>query len=220
MRVGFEWDGEKLKSITPAFEKPENNTGEKKISFAYDDKSGQVWSVAYDNEAKPPATSDPDEMLKQSSLVLQNSVWVDPIAVQKLTGSNITLGVAGNSWFLPFVWDRIHYFKFTYDENGRVTTARELADRSGAPLNTMLEFRWDGPQLISITGYQMAGDKRGGKIYERSMNYQSGRLADEAIEVPGKSSKIIYTYQGGKLVSAKCDKDLTLDGRNRNVFFR
>ena len=220
LKVTFEWDGDKLRSITPVFDKSEHVSEEKKISFAYEDKVPQVVAVAYENDAKAPAGGDPDEALKKASLVLLNSPYADPLAVAKLTGQNITLAVAGNRFFLPFVWDKIHYFRLAYDTGGRVSTAREISGPRGALGDTLLEFHWDGLQLQSIEAYQISGEKRGAKFYERTMEYQSGRLMGETIESGGKSSRIKYTYNGGKLVSANCDKDMTLDGRSRQVMFR
>jgi hypothetical protein len=219
LKVTFEWEGDKLRSITPAFEKSDV-TGERKILFTYEDKVPQVAAVTYDGDAKPSTGVDADEALKRASLVLFNSPYADPVAVAKLTGKNIALAVAGNKFFLPFVWDKIHYFQITYDGAGRVSTAREIASPRGAPGDTLLEFHWDGLQLQSIEAFQVSGERRGAKFYERTMEYQDGRLVGETIGNGGKSSKIKYTYNGGKLVSANCEKDLTLDGRARQVTFR
>jgi len=35
----------------------------------------------------------------------------------------------------------------------------------------------------------------------------------------GKSSKISYKYNGGRLAEADCDSDFSLDGRSRHVAF-
>ena len=220
LKIAFEWEGDKLKAITPSFEKNERISAEKRITFAYDEQVPQVAAIGVEGEARIAATADADEALKRSALVVLNNPHVDPVAVQKLTGQNVTLGIAGNRFFLPFVWDAVHYFKLTYDDYGRLATAREVPDPRGAPGDTLLEFHWDGTQLLSIAGYSMQGDRRGGKIYERSMTYRGGQLVEETIQSQGKSSKIVYKYTGNKLISAKCDKDMTLDSRERTVLFR
>ncbi len=220
LKVTFEWEGDKLRSITPAFDKSEHATDERKISFAYENKVPQVTVASDDGEAKPSTGTDADEALKRASLVLLNSPYADPVAVARLTGKNIALAIAGNKFFLPFVWDKIHYFQIAYDGAGRVSTAREIAGPRGAPGDTLLEFHWEGLQLQSIEGYQLSGERRGPKFYQRTMEYQDGQLVGETVESAGKSSKIKYTYNGGKLVSANCEKDLTLDGRSRQVTFR
>ncbi len=215
MRVTFEWNGDKLQAIVPTFEKAERSTGERKISFAYGPNFPQVASVAFDDAARAPATTDPDAFVKQSSLVLQNNPYIDPVAIQQFTGKNIAVGIAGNRFFEPFVWDKIHYFQLTYDEQGRISQAREMASPQSAPGDSMLEFEWDGQQLDSITGYQGKS-----KVYERSMTYQDSRLVGEEIQAQGKSSRIKYVYNGGRLISATCDKDPSLDDRSRQIFFR
>ena len=221
LKVAFEWDGARLKSITPVFEKNEHPSGERKISFAYDDKAPQVASVAYENGARAPAAANPDDRFKSFSLVILNNPYDDPVAIQKLTGKNITMGVSGNRFFHPFVWDKIHFFRFTYDENGRVSQAREILDTSsGAPGDQWLEFDWNGLQLAAVRGYQGADEKHRVKNYERTLQYQDGRLVAEDIQSQGKPAHIKYTYNGNRLVSANCDKDLSLDDRSRLVTFR
>ena len=216
LKVAFDWDGDRLRSITPTFEKNDHMTGERKISFAYDDKVPQVFSAGFDESAqKPPAGIDIDEMVRRSSLVLINNPYLDPAALERLTGKSITLGMAGNRFFQPFVWDKIHYFRLTYDNYGRVSRAREIADPKAAPGDSYLEFDWDGQQLTAVRGYQGKS-----KIYERTMQYQDGKLVGEEVQGQGKTAHIKYVYNGGRLASAACDKDLSLDDRSRQVIFR
>ncbi len=219
-RVSFEWDGDRLRAIVPAFEKAEHATGERKISFAYDQQFPQVNAVAYDDGAQSASGRDPDEIYKRSSVVLFNNPYIDPAAVQQFTGKNVSVGIAGNKFFEPFVWDRIHYFRFTYDGSGRVVRAREIADPAGAPGDLWLEFEWNGWQLDAIRGYQGKDEKQSSKIYERSLLYQDDRLVSEEVHSQGKTSRIKYAYNGGRLVSAACDKDASLDDRSRQVTFR
>ena len=61
LKTSFEWDGEKLKSVTPIFEKDVHITGEKKISLAYDDRAHQVAWANDADQARGAAPSDPDE---------------------------------------------------------------------------------------------------------------------------------------------------------------
>jgi hypothetical protein len=218
LKVSYEWAGDRLRAIIPTFEKNERLTSERKISFAYDDKASQIASVAYEDAAKAPSGTDADEIFRQSSLVLINNPYVDPVAVEKLTQKNVAIGIAGNRFFQPFVWDKIHYFELTYDSSGRVAQAREVADPKAAPGDTLLEFEWDGLQLAAVRGYQ-GDEKRRVMIYERTLEYQDGRLISEAVESQGKSSHIKYTYNGNRLVSAESGADLTLDNRNRKIFF-
>jgi hypothetical protein len=102
----------------------------------------------------------------------------------------------------------------TYDENGRVSKAQELSGPKGSPGEQVLEFEWNGSRLMAIRGYI-------GKLknYERTMQYQEGRLVTEQIQGQGKSSQIKYVYAGSRLVSAEAATDTTLDNRNRKVMF-
>ncbi len=129
MRVSYEWNGDRLVSITPTFEKAERATGEKRINFVYNDAFPQVM-MASDGEShfSKPATSDPDELLRHSSVVLLNNPYIDPDAVEKLTGKAVAIGISGNRFFEPFVWDKVHYFRLQYDYAGRVAEAKELSE--------------------------------------------------------------------------------------------
>ena len=219
MKVGYEWNGDQLVSITPVFEKAEKNTGEPRINFFYNDKFPQV--IAATEGGRPPSldTREPDELLKHS-LVFLNNPYIDPDSVEKLTGKNVSLAISGNRFFQPFVWDRIHYFRFTYDSAGRVARAVELADSNGAPTGITLDFDWEGQHLMAIHGYQGADLRHRSRIYERTMEYQDGQLISEEISGSGKSSRIKYIYNGDHLASAQSTNDSTLDDRSRQVTFR
>jgi hypothetical protein len=214
LKTTFEWDGEKLKSVTPVFEKGEHITPERKISLAYDDRARQVAWASDDDVARGPVPADPDEAYKRSSQLLLNNPYVDPVAIQKLTGKNVALGIAGNRFFSPYGWEKVYYFRLTYDESGRVSRAQELSSPKGTPGDLILEFDWSGMQLNAVRGFQAKV-----KIYERTMQYQDGRLVAEDVQGSGKSSRTKYTYAGNRLVSAESNNDPSLDNRSRKVAF-
>jgi hypothetical protein len=217
--VKFTWDGDQLRSIVPSFEKPLQATGEKPIVFTYETRVPQVMSVRYEDAAAPAKTSDPDELLRQSNVLLNNNALIDPILLQRLTGQNAAIGVAGNRFFNPFVWQKLCFFRLKYDAAGRVTEARELAG-DGQGGDTLVEFEWDGLKLSDIKAYQVSGaDSKKALIYERRQQYQENRLVSEEIRTGGKVSRIKYSYNGGQLAMAECDKDESLDSRARKVFF-
>jgi hypothetical protein len=218
MRVAYDWDGDRLRSLVPTFDKAEHATGERRVAFAYDAAFPAVNAVAYD-AAQIVSSKDPDESYKRSALLLSNNPYVDPGAVQQLTGKNIAIGISGNKYFNPFVWDAIHYFRLTYDNRGRVAQAREISGPTAAPADSVLEFDWDGSILTAIRGYQGAANQRR-QTYERTMEYQDGRLVSEQIQSQGKTWRIKYNYNGGSLASAVCDRDPSLDDRSRQVTFR
>jgi hypothetical protein len=212
--VAFEWDGERLKSIKPTFENAAHATGEKTISFGYEDHVPQVVWATDGDEARPPVPADPDEAYKRSTVLVLNNPFVDPVAVQRVTGKNLALAIAGNRFFNPFVWEKLHYFRIAYDDSGRVSRAQELSGPTGAPAEQVLEFEWSGMQLTAIRGY--LGKT---KNYERTMQYEDGRLVSEEIQGQGKPSHIKYNYAADRLVSAEAATDPTLDNRNRKVTF-
>jgi hypothetical protein len=222
LKVTFEWDGPRLKAVAPVFEKNERVTGEKKISFVYEDRVPQVFGLAVESETAPAAPGpDPDERFTRSALVLPNNPYCDPAAVERLTGKNVTLGLAGNRFFNPFVWEKVHYFRLTYDESGRVRQARHLADRNGAPDSLLLEFEWDAMRLTAVRGFHLPAQEGGQRVpvYERVLQYLDNRLMGEEVRAEGRTSKIKYVYNGERLASASCEKDTTVDGRSRQVTF-
>jgi len=206
LRVAFEWDGEKLKSVTPTIEGGGAVLNEKRIAFAYDDKVPQVAWASDTDGAKPGA---------DAATMLLNHPQLDPIAIQRVTGKNVALGIAFNKFFNPFVFEKVYYFRLTYDDQGRVASARELSGPKGAPGEQNLEFEWNGTQLTAIRGY--LGKT---KNYERTMQYAAGRLVSEEIQGAGKASRIKYTYTGNRLVTAESTNDMTLDNRSRKIAFR
>jgi hypothetical protein len=222
LKVEFVWEGNRMKSIVPVFEKNTDATGEKPILFAYEDRVPQIRLVGYDNLAAGPVPADADEALKRSSLILINNPLVDPLMVQKLKGNNITLGVAGNKFFHPFVWEKLYFFQFTYDTAGRVKTALLLPEPNAATGGDVLvEFEWNGQKLSHLKAFQLMGgdEKKRTLIYERTPHYQENRLMTEEVHSRGKVTHIKYTYNGDQLVSADCEKDESLDGRSRQVTF-
>jgi len=212
--VTFEWAGERLKSVTPSFENAAHATGEKRISFGYEDRVPQVVWATDGDDSRPAPSADPDEAYKRSSVLPLNSPLVDPAAIQRTTGKNVALVVSGNPFFNPFVWEKVYYFRIAYDDSGRIVRAQQLSGPQGAPAEQVLEFEWNGMLLTAIHGYL---GKTGN--YERTMQYQDGRLVSEEIQGQGKPSHIKYNYLGDRLVSAEATADPTLDNRNRKVTF-
>ena len=104
-------------------------------------------------------------------MLLLNNPYVDPLAIQKLTGKNVALGIAGNRFFNPLRLGEVYYFRLTYDDSGRVSRAQELSGPKGTPGDLVLEFDWSGMQLNAIRGFQAKA-----KTYERTMQYQDGKL--------------------------------------------
>jgi hypothetical protein len=220
LTVQYDWDGSRLKAVIPVFDKPQNATGEKPLTFIYENSVPQVISVQA--EGLPLKATDRDELLKRSNVVLMNTPLVDPVGLERVSGKKVTIGVAGNQFFHPFVWQKLHYYQFSYDEAGRVQSAREIpGPESPAGSEVDLEFDWDGLRLMAVRGYRRTGDdgSRRVQFYERKQQYQDNRLIGEDIKTGNKISRIKYLYEGSTLVSAECEKDESIDHRSRDVFF-
>ncbi len=214
----FDWEGDRLKSITPTVEK--NAVAERKIVFAYDSGNSGVSWAGTGSDPRGAAPTDPDELFRRSLVRLANNPYADPVAIQSLTGKNLAIGIAGNHFFDPFVWDDVHWFQLTYDDSGRVSQAREVPDPKGAPGDRWVDFEWDGPRLLAVRASQGSDAAHRTKVYQRTLQYQDNRLVSEEVQFQGKSTRIRYTYNGSKLVSAAADKDPSLDDRSRQVTFR
>jgi len=220
LNVKFTWQGERLQSIVPTFEKAAQATGEKTFVFTYGREFPQVAAVDA-GDAGRTLPADPDEFIQKSNVILVNHPLVDPLMVGQLTGRKMAMTVAGNRYFNPFVWERPYAFQLEYDTDGRVKSALQMTgpeDAGRAPVR--LDFEWNGLKLMSIKGYTVAGGVAPGLTYERSMQYVQDKLVGEEIKSGGKTSRIKYVYgPDGQLVSAECGKDESLDSRSRDVFF-
>ncbi len=221
LRLKYVWEKNRLSSISSNFDKPQG-TGEKSISFGYDDRVQQAISVRYEDDAAGAAPKDLDDLIHKSSVLFANNQLVDPVLFEKVGGENIAVGVSGNRFFHPFIWHRLYFFQLKYDVQGRVSQALEFQSKDPlASPRTLLEFDWEGLRLSGIRGYQVTNSdfKNKSLIYERRQQYQENRLVGEEIRSGGKTSKIKYLYAGTQLVAAECDKDESIDGRSRKVVF-
>lgn len=220
MTVRFSWDGSRLTSVQPGFEKPEQNSGEPVFSFAYQAGIPHVISVRAGAPA-PALPADPDALLAQANVLLPNNPFFDLAMIRRLTGRTAAVTVAPNRYFHPFVWQEPVAFQMEYDDQGRAILAREIqgGGTSSRP-PVVVSFAWDGFRLTAVRVLQ-AGQPRSSPavVYERTLRYPQGRLAAEEIRSGGKSSMIRYVWKGDTLVSAECEKDETLDGRSRKVVF-
>ncbi len=87
LSVEYEWEGDRLKSITPHFEKNAQSTGEKTVYFAYESRVPQVRFVGYEASLPKAPDMDADQAVRAPAVVLVNNPLVDPAMVEKLTGA-------------------------------------------------------------------------------------------------------------------------------------
>lgn len=220
LTVRYTWDGGHLRTVVPSFEKAEQATGEKPFIFTYHPQVPHAVAVDLGDTPRQLGAG-PDGILQSSNVLLPNNPFVDTGMIRLLTGKQAALTVAPNRFFNPFVWERPTVFAMEYDELGRASRAREIPSADAPPRPPVVaEFAWDEYRLSSIRVYQpTAGVSTPPLIYERSLRYVQGRLTGEEIRAGGKSSSIKYNWKADQLISAECDKDESLDGRSRDVFF-
>jgi hypothetical protein len=211
----YKWEGDHLLNIqtsSPELSDPKVPT----IVFEYSKDNGGVRRVgvnALDNPKDDPAALRFTEKGVVGTgngayLGLPNNPVADPLMVERLTGKRVATLVAGNRYFDPFVWTGVFTFLAEYDDQGRVTSARQVSPPEGS--GTTLRFKWDGLKLVEIDGDD----------YKREIKYNGNRVAYELITAHGKGSKIEYRYRGDRLVEADAGEDASLDNRPRHVTFQ
>jgi tetratricopeptide (TPR) repeat protein len=154
-------------------------------------------------------------------VLLANNPNLDLPLVEELTGSKLGVVVAGNKYFHPFVWDRPHLFRVSYDASGRIK--RAFAAGTESKPTEIYDFIWQGSVLQSISLYAAGANGQPDTaklLYRRTMTYSDGKLLSETITpAQGKPTVIEYKFQGSQMTVAECDEDPTLDNRSRKVTF-
>lgn len=142
-------------------------------------------------------------------LLLPGDPSLDLNAVSRLLGPAATI-VSGNSFFNPFIWDGIHYFTATYDNQGRVSSAREWN------ADNLVKFNWDGVRLLEIAAFH--GQDREA-YYRRTISYAGNLITSEEYQSGAHGGRISYKYSKGTLVSAKIEDTGVHDGKTWLVHF-
>ena len=212
LQTVFEWRGNVLNAVHTTLQEP---IGAPPVNVYFDYyPSGhgvrRVSTELFDDKSDPgPPKVTPQGAAGQGKgtyVTLFTDPNVNPYLIEVLAKKRVATIVAGNPYFNPFVWNGVFAFIAEYDADGRVKSATPV--KSGLKA---LEFQWDGNKLVSIA------EKGGG--YRREMKYNGAQLIGEVISYNGKTSKIEYRYNGGRLVEAHCDDDSSIDGRSRQVVF-
>jgi hypothetical protein len=212
----YQWNGDQLTTIRTTSQDPMDK--ESTFYFEYFKNPPGVRRVAAEpfDDAKKEAAGPrftPKGTVGTGTgayLGLPNYPEIDPLMVERLTGKRVATIVAGNPYFHPFVWNGLYSFIAEYDDQGRVKSARQIADGDlGARI---MDFKWDGWKLMEVA-------ERGGD-YKRTMTYSGNILMEETIAFRGKVSKIEYKYKGEQLIEANSGEDASIDGRPRHVTFR
>jgi len=197
--------------------------GRPNFYFFYHPNFPQVLK-AVPSASEPPASDKPFRVRlarqEKSSLrlvdaddsvlvLLPSSPVVNP-DVLALVDAPAATGIAGNSYFNPFIWDGVHYFQFTYDKLGRLDTAREIG------VDNVVRFQWEGERLTAIRAGQANATR---PSYVRTQHYSGKQLVSETVEFRGKTYKIEYKYAGDRPREASFDDNGAHDGRQWRVRF-
>ncbi len=213
--VAFEWDGDRLKSIKPSFENAGHATGEKAISFGYEDHVPQVvW--ASDSGRSPPARAGRSRRSVQARrrAAAQQPVRGSgrgPAHHRKEPGAGyrgqpvLQPVRMGETLLLP---DRLR--------RQRASQPRPATERPhGYPRRAGTRVRME--RDATDRHPRLSGNDQ--ELRAHACNIEDGRLVAEEIQGQGKPAHIKYNYAGDRLVSADATTDPTLDNRNRKVTF-
>ncbi|MGC4052821.1 MAG: tetratricopeptide repeat protein [Paludibaculum sp.] len=227
LHAAFNWKGPRLESVVSDSES-KLAQGSHAVSFAYDPAGcvSRVFEGAKPQANPRPMQTDLHEPFQGpgAPVLLSNHPLLDLSYIERELHQQVGLIVAGNRYFHPFVWETPVVFRVSYDELGRVASARQVIEagtgRSLAP--EVATFTWEGAKLqaILVSGARADGTADPARpLYSRKLRYVNGRLAGEDISYGGYHARIEYRFNGGRLVSADCEKDHSLDGRSRQVRF-
>jgi len=212
--------GKPAGAAVAALPKPESTP-----STALGSLFGASEPAAPKSESGPVLASDVGSLRKGAGFPILTSAYqsLDLPLIEQMTGLRLGYAVAGNRYFHPFAWQKLHLFQLSYDADGRAVRARAVAvhGETNVP-DEILQFRWEGSLLREIGAYPplATGEPDLTRLsYRRTMQYGNDRLQSEVVETNGRKSKIEYKYDAGRLILADCEEDPALDQRSRNVTF-
>jgi hypothetical protein len=229
LRMNFQWDRNRLVSIASAFDDekgqqnyralggPGDSPGNFFFGYAGGEAQVQVVSTrkfdgpaaprelrAEHQDARPPHLVDEHGLTR---IVLRDSPQFDVAVLAALEGP-ISTGVAGNSFFNPFIWDGLHYFRLTYDPEGRLSSAQEWN------ADNLVRFSWSGDRLTEIRAFRKDAPT---PYYQRTISYSGVTIAGESYSEGNKTGQIKYVYSGKVLTQAKVEDGGVHDGKTWTV---
>jgi hypothetical protein len=123
----------------------------------------------------------------------------------------LATGIAGNSFFNPFIWDGLHYFSLTYDTEGRMSSAREWN------ADNLVRFTWSGDRLTGISAFRKDSAT---PYYQRTISYSGTMIIGESYTEATKAGQIKYVYSGKVLQQVKVEDGGVHDGKTWTVRMR
>jgi hypothetical protein len=232
LKMSFQWDRNRLTSITTAFddEKGSQNyhalggpgDSQGNFFFAYAGSDPQVLAVSTGKLDAPGTLPDlhvarrapnPPHLVDEHGLpriLLQDSPQFNPAVLAILEGP-LSTTVAGNSFFNPFIWDGLHYFSLTYDGQGRMSSAREWN------ADNLLRFTWSGDRLTEIRAFRKDSST---PYYQRTISYSGTMILGETYTEGNRTGQVKYVYSGRVLQQVKVEDGGVHDGKTWTVRMR
>ena len=228
-KMAFLWDRNRLTSITTTFddEKGSQNyhslggPGESQgnFFFGYVGPDAQV-QVASTRKFEGPIElpelrvthggPNPPHLVDsrgEPRIVLQDSSFYSPAVLFVLEGP-LTTGIAGNSFFNPFIWDGLHYFSLTYNPQGLLASAQEWN------ADNLVRFTWSAGRLTEVRAFRKDSPT---PYYQRTISYSGAMILLESYTQGNKAGQIKYVYSGKVLQQVKVDDGGVHDGKTWTV---
>jgi hypothetical protein len=232
LRMSFQWDGNRLLSIASAFDDDKGQQNYRALGgpgdspgnffFAYAAAEPQVQAVSTSRLDGPAAVADlrvlhegatPPHLVDSHGLpriVLRDSPQFDAAVLAALEGP-VSTGIAGNSFFNPFIWDGLHYFRLTYDSRGQLSSAQEWN------ADNVVRFTWSAGRLTEIRAFRKDSST---PYYRRTIGYSGAMIVGESYSEGNKTGQIKYVYSGKVLQQVKVQDGGVHDGKTWTVRMR
>lgn len=232
LKMSFQWDRNRLVAITSAFDDDKGVQNYRSLGgpggsqgnffFGYAGADPQVQVVSTGKPDSPAALpelrvshqdSTPPHLVDDRGLpriLLQDSPQFSAAILTILEGP-LSIGVAGNSFFNPFIWDGLHYFSLTYDFQGRMDSAREWN------ADNLLRFTWSGDRLTAIRAFHKDSST---PYYQRTISYSGAMILSESYTAGTKAGQMKYVYSGRVLQQVRVEDGGVHDGKTWIVRMR
>jgi len=232
LKMSFQWEGSRLAAIMTSFDDEKGVQNYRSLGgpggsqgnffFGYAGSDAQVQVVSAGKVASPAAlpelrvshqASTPPHLVDDHGLpriLLQDSPQFNAAVLAILEGPLAT-GIAGNSFFNPFIWDGLHYFSLDYDIAGRMSSAREWNAEN------LVRFTWSGDRLTEIRAFRKDSPT---PYYQRTISYSGAMIVGESYTQGTKTGQIKYVYSGRVLQQVKVEDGGVHDGKTWTVRMR
>jgi hypothetical protein len=229
LKMSFQWDRNRLLAITSTFDDEKGSQNYRALNgpgdsqgnffFGYPDADAQVQvastrklegAIALPELRVAHSAPNPPHLVDQHGLpriLLQDSPQFNAAVLAVLEGPLAT-GIAGNSFFNPFIWDGLHYFNLTYDLQGRLAAAREWN------ADNLVRFTWSGDRLTEIQAFRKDSPT---PYYQRTISYSGAMITGESYTQGNKTGQFKYVYSGKVLQQVKVEDGGVHDGKTWTV---